>query len=293
MSAIVKTRDEWLAERKKHVGASEVATILGLSHWRSPYSLWAEKVGLGGNDDESEAQEWGQLLEEPIARKYSATTGRELIDHGRFNVRPHASAPLACTLDREIVQYDERGPGALEIKTAGIFKADDWTDGAPLLYQVQVQAQLAVTGWSWGSAAVLIGGQRFRWCDVARNDAFIAVMLRKVEEFWTLVEKETPPPVDGSEPTSEILRRLYPRDNGEVIALPGEARDWTEQYDRACEVIKKAEADKREAQNKIIAAIGEATTGVMTDGTKWTYRTQERKASTVGASTFRVLRKAR
>lgn len=288
-----KTREEWLTERRKHVGASDVSAILGLSPWRSAYSLWASKVMPEGDSEETEAQEWGQLLEEPIAQKYAATTGRELVDHGRFAVRAHPSSPLSCTLDREIVQYDERGPGALEIKTAGVFKADEWTDGAPLLYQVQVQAQLAVTGWSWGSAAVLIGGQRFRWCDVARNDAFISMMLRKVEEFWKFVETETPPPVDGSESTNDVLRRLYPRDNGETIALPGEARDWTEQYERAAEAIKAAEAEKREAQNKLIAAIGDATTGVMTDGTKWNYRSQERKATTVSASSFRVLRKAR
>lgn len=283
----------WRRERRKHIGASDVAAILGLSHWRSPYSVWADKCGLIVNDDETEAQEWGLLLEEPIARKYAAATGRELVDHGRYVIRQHASAPLGCTLDREIVPCDERGQGALEIKTAAFTKADDWQDGAPLLYQVQVQAQLAVTGWSWGSAAVLIGGQRFRWCDVARNDAFIAVMLRKVEEFWKLVETQTPPAVDGTDATADVLRRLYPKDSGETIALPGEAREWTEQYERAQDAIKAAEAQKREAQNKLIAAIGDATTGVIPGGATWHYRTQERKASTVGASVFRVLRKAR
>ena len=287
-------RLEWLAQRRQGVGASEVAAVMGLSPWKSPYSLWGEKTGLVPPDpDETEPQHWGNVLEPIIAHEYQEVTGRALIDHGRFAVRESPRCPvLRCTLDREILPIDDRGPGALEIKTASAFKTDDWTDGAPLIYQIQVQTQLAVTGWRWGSLAVLVGGQSFKWCDVERNDAFIAVLERKVAEFWKLVESNTPPPVDGSEATAEILRLIYPKDTGETVALPGDAIGWSDAIAECNEVIKAAEAKKREAQNKLIAAIGSATFGALPSGGKWSYRTIERKAHEVAASSYRSLRRS-
>ena len=38
------SHDEWLAEREKGIGASEVAAILGLSPWDTPFSLWLKKT---------------------------------------------------------------------------------------------------------------------------------------------------------------------------------------------------------------------------------------------------------
>ena len=41
-----KDRNEWLEHRKSGIGSSEVATILGLNPWETPYQLWRRKVGL-------------------------------------------------------------------------------------------------------------------------------------------------------------------------------------------------------------------------------------------------------
>ena len=219
-------RMDWLAKRRESVGASEVACILGLSHWKSPYSLWCEKTGAVPQDStEQEWQRWGNLLEPIICDEYSAQTGRKVIDHGRYSVRYSKTCPhLSATLDREVLAHDERGPGCMDAKSTNAFKAKEWEDGAPLIYQVQLQAQMEVTGHLWGSLAVLVGGSEFHWCDVERNESFITMMRRKVAEFWQLVEARTPPPVDGSNSTAEVLKRLYPKDSGESIALPSAKR---------------------------------------------------------------------
>jgi putative phage-type endonuclease len=297
VTAIAKLdeRAEWLARRRQSIGASEVAAILGLSPWESAYSLWAKKVYGDDAGDETEWQRWGNIIEPAICEEYSRQTGREVVDHGRYAVRYSETCPhLSATLDREVIGRDKGdGPGCMDAKNVSAFKASDWQDGAPLVYQVQVQAQMEVTGYRWGSLACLLGGNTFRWCDVERNESFIEMMRRKVAEFWKLVEQKTPPPVDGSLSTAEVLKRLYPKDSGESIELPREAADWSAQYEQAQAEIKAAEERKREAQSKLIEAIGAATVGVLPDGTKWTYRTQERKAAVVAASSFRVLRKAR
>lgn len=288
-------RAEWLARRRMSVGASEVSAILGLSPWESPYSLWAKKVHGIEKDDQPEWQEWGNRIEPLICDAYSEQTGRKVVDHGRYAVRYSETCPhLSATLDREVLGRDQGdGPGCMDAKNVNAFKASDWEDGAPLLYQVQVQAQMEVTGYLWGSLACLLGGNTFRWCDVERNEDFIAVMRRKVAEFWRLVETKTPPSVDGSLSTAEVLKKLYPKDNGETIALPGDAAKWTDVYEKACDELKAAETRKQEAANQIREAIGMATFGVLPDGSKWSLKTTERKESVVKASSYRTLRRSK
>lgn len=38
-----KDRNEWLEHRKSGIGSSEVATILGLNPWETPYQLWRRR----------------------------------------------------------------------------------------------------------------------------------------------------------------------------------------------------------------------------------------------------------
>ena len=37
---------DWLKERQKGIGGSDVAAILGMSPWRTPYQVWEEKSEL-------------------------------------------------------------------------------------------------------------------------------------------------------------------------------------------------------------------------------------------------------
>lgn len=295
MTAVAKlaNRDEWLARRRQTVGASEVAALLGLSPWESPTSLWAKKTGRVVDDGkEPEWQEWGNRIEPLICDKYAEETGREVVDHGRFAVRYSETCEhLSATLDREVIAFDGRGNGCMDAKNVNAFKASEWDDGPPLIYQVQLQAQMEVTGYAWGSLACLIGGNTFKWADVERNEAFIAVMRRKVAEFWKLVETDTPPPVDGSLSTAEVLRKLYPKDSGETIALPGSADVWTDELEVCDREIKLLEARRMETRNKIMAAIGDATFGVTPSGVRWSFKTSDRKGHTVAPSTVRSLRR--
>jgi len=284
---MVAERAEWLKKRSQSVGASEVAALLGLSPYESTYSLWAKKTGVDPLDfeDEPEWVRWGNLIEPIICDEYSRETGRKVIDHGRYAVKHSATCPhLSATLDREVVAFDERGNGVMDAKNAGFYKGSEWTDTPPLIYQIQIQAQLEVTGYRWGSLAVLIGGNTFRWCDIERDEPFIALIRKKVAEFWKLVETETPPPIDGSGSTAEVLRRLYPNDKGTTIALPGEAMQWTDEYVKAGEEAKDAEAKQQLVKNKLIAAIGENTFGILPNGQKWSF-----KANARGVRTLRLL----
>lgn len=287
------SRDAWIAARSEGIGASEAAAILGISPWQSPYALWAQKLGIVDPPVESDAMRWGLKLEPLIAEQYTESTGREVYAEAPYTVHISDAAPwLRCTLDRSIVAIDTRGDGVLELKATHSAHAADWEEEAPLHYQVQVQHQLAVTGRQWGSLAVLIGGQTFRWVDVARNDAFIEQLLKAEAAFWQRLIDRDPPPVDGSEATAKALAALYPRESRpDPIVLPPEAEMWDAQRQAATEAMEKAKAAKDEADAHLKALIGEAPAGVLPGGITYTWKTQQRAGYTVAPSEVRVLRR--
>jgi predicted phage-related endonuclease len=178
----------------------------------------------------------------------------------------------------------------LEIKTTGIQRGDDWEEEAPLGYQVQLQHYLAVTGRRWGSFAVLIGGQKFRWYDVERNDKFIASLEARCEWFWGLVQRQEAPPVDDSQSTAEALRSIYAGESGETVDLGAASVDWCQELEAAKAAIAEAEARKRGAENQIKAALGAASCGIVPGLGKFSFKAQRREAHQVAASEFRVLR---
>lgn len=286
-------QEQWLEKRAGGIGGSDAAAVLGLNPWKSAYTLWAEKSGLvlEPNLDEIEHIEWGKVLEEPIAKRYVRETSRTLIDHGRYAIQIHDLHPfMHCTIDREIMPINGNGPGDLSVKNAGEFQRCHWEEEPPLHYQAQLQHELAVTGMQWGSFAALIGGNKFRWMDMPRNDKFLRFLIEKEEEFWDRVMRGEPPPTDASDSTREVLLRLYPRDTGASKALPFEAADWLERRRKLKEDEKGTKAALQEVENQIKAAIGEASIGMLPDGSGFSWKHQHRAAYTVAETDFRVLR---
>jgi putative phage-type endonuclease len=291
------TRQTWLQQRKAGIGATDAAVILGLSKWKSPLALYAEKAGLiDESDEEHDALEWGRRLEPVIAQKYEEVTGRSTYDPGAYEITRHASERWMCaTLDRIVtappadgaLPYDS--PGVLELKTAAAWARDQWDNEPPPIYQVQVQHQLAVTGHLWGSIAVLIGGRTFRWQDIERNETFIERLMKLEHEFWLRVQRRDPPPPDGTRATTDMLATLYPAEQHDLVQLPAEASGWDMQRETAIKAIEQADERKREAENRIKAAIGDHAIGQLPNGVRYHWKSQTRKAYTVDETSFRKL----
>lgn len=291
-----QTREQWLEKRRQGIGGSDAAVVLGLNPWKSPLALYCEKAGIVEPDQaESEAIEWGNILEPVVAEKYAVVTGRRIIDAGRFAVRRNPDREfMLATVDRDIPEAEgQDGPGVLEVKTAGIFRREEWQEEPPLQYQVQLQHNLVVTGRLWGSFAVLIGGQRFMWCDVIRNENFCRLLIEKEEEFWDRVRRGDPPPADGSVSSAEVLSRLYPKETGESVALPIEAFDWAAELEAVNATIKDCEGQKKALENKVKEAIGNAERGILPDGSGFTWKTVHRAAHHVEATSYRQLRRVK
>jgi len=215
------------------------------------------------------------------------------MDPGDYAIYYHPDRPwMRATLDRVILPRDDRGPGVLEIKTTRTGNASEWETDPPLHYQIQLQHQMAVTGCEWGSLCVLIGGQQLVWCDLDRNDEFIAHLIDVESKWWWNVENGVLPDADGSDATAQALKKLYPEDDGDTATLPEDALGWWATIKDARARKKEADAVEREAMNKLRAAIGAATYGEV-NGERWSYKTTQRKEAVVKASSFRVLRKCK
>ncbi len=251
-------------QRTQGIGGSDAAVVVGLSPFKSPYQLYLEKRGEAPtSDEETLAMKFGTLLEEPIAQHYCDVTGRVV---RRQPTAVHAEYPfMLANIDRQILK-DSRGPGVLEVKTTnewsgrGIQTAADIPDH----YYLQAQHYLAVYDYAWASFAVLVGGQRFVWFDVDRHDEVIAELIRQEAEFWERVQTGDPPPIDGSARTSDLLKRLYPKDTGKVLTMDApELVEAARLLVSAKAVAKQAEADITLYENRLKSAMGDASEAVV------------------------------
>jgi putative phage-type endonuclease len=289
MKAIaLPNREAWLAYRTKGIGASDAPVILGISPWKSPLALYTEKIGLAEpSKAETDYILWGLRLEPAMARAYEEETGRVTIGTSDYVAYTHERYPwMFCTPDRFVVDK-EKGKGVLELKTAASFKHSEWKEGAPLMYQVQVQHQLAVTGLAWGAIAVLIGGNTFLHYDIPREEAFIEGLIEKEQLFWERTCRGEAPDPDESKSAAEALGLIYNDPVAKRIALPASLLDWDAQLERGRKQIEEGETLETEASNYIKQALGNNLEGVMPNGVVYTWKTQQRGTG----KPFRVFRR--
>lgn len=208
--------DEWRSERHKGVGGSDVAAIMGLSKYRSPFQVYAEKVD-GVSDDISDKPSvyWGNVLEPVVADEYAKRHPDTEVIEPDFMLRSIERPWAQASLDRIVVD-PELGVGVLEIKTAGFMRSHDWEDEVPVYYQTQVAHYLSVTGWGFADVAVLIGGQDYREFRIVRDQEDIDTVNSAVDDFWhDNVEAHIPPSLEGID--SGAVFSLHSHSDGDII----------------------------------------------------------------------------
>ena len=72
------TRDEWLDWRRKGIGGSDAAAVIGVSPYSTARDLYYEKLNIvtaGDNEDNWVQKRIGHLLEDLVAEIFSKKTG--------------------------------------------------------------------------------------------------------------------------------------------------------------------------------------------------------------------------
>ncbi len=298
---VVPTRKEWLeARRTLGIGSSDAPAILGISRYKSAFQLYREKLGLEmPTKGDNEQIEWGNILEEPIAQRYALETGRSVRNPrlpGTFTLaRSRTVEFMVASVDRYTINPErpEDGEGVLEIKNAHFFVGKSWLDyqEPPAEFQVQLQHQLAVSGEKWGSLAALIGGCRFVWADIPRDEEFIELLIKAEDEFWSRLLRQEPPVPDGSDATKRAIDAMFRKPGtGEIVAFPPELVDVHIELQDAKVAVAEAKNRKNAAENVLRMSIGDNIGGRLPNGTVYTWKPQTRREYVAKETTFRVLR---
>ena len=71
------SNEEWLSYRRRGIGGSDAAAILGISPWRTARDLYYDKLNVvkADMDENWVALEMGHLLEDLVARIFAKKTG--------------------------------------------------------------------------------------------------------------------------------------------------------------------------------------------------------------------------
>lgn len=203
-----ETRDEWLAGRRRGIGASEAAAVVGMSPWQTPLDLWRLKTGvdqpkdLSGNTAVQIGVKW-----EPVMRcLFEQTNARYKVIHYPYDILFQRERPwLFATLDGELIDTESAYMGVLEIKTAtpvGKNGWDKWANGnMPMNYYIQCLHQLLATGYYFVRLFACLfsqdGSYTIKTYEIERADVEedLAWLLEQETAFWNKVETCQMPPM--------------------------------------------------------------------------------------------------
>lgn len=284
------TREDWLAERRRSVGGSEIGAIMGLNKYQSAVSVWANKLGIVPDAEPNEAMIQGTDLEGYVAERFTRLTGKK-VRRCNYILRNDDYPHLHANVDR-LVRGESAG---LECKTASALSVSKFKGGDfPTGYYAQCVAYMAVTELPVWYLAVVVLGKEFKvfkmvrdgqdtskpdWCESVTviDDAEFSAIKSAVADFWQHVVNETMPEIDGSKATSDTLTAMYP--GGDMPDI--EPLELDDMRDKICALRdlkdEKCRIDEniRLLENTFKARMEDAETAFC-DGVKITWKPQER-----------------
>lgn len=247
---------EWLAT----VSASQIAAIIGISPWETPYSLYQRKRGVVPAQPESDAMKRGHELEPLIL-------GHLQDRHDDWNIDPtpgtwrHRDREWQ-TCNPDALAHNDDGPFLIEIKTVHPDKVGDWRDGVPAYYEVQVQWMLNTLGLEYGIVAWSSGYEIFnrtpQECVIYRDDHMCRRLVAEAETFRSAVELGIEPDPDHTVAADQVaVRWASPTvvEGPAPLELPD---DLAIPYLEALADEHDMTSRKAEAASRITAYLGEA-----------------------------------
>ena len=266
MKVLVKTKNlchtDWLRYRTMGIGGSDVSVITGINPYRSVYQLWLEKTGqTEPAESNNEYTHFGTILEPVIRKEFMERTGLKVRQKHvllQSEEYPFMLANLdgVINLDGEMCIF--------EAKTASAYKLDDWQNGIPPEYMLQVQHYMAVTGAGKTYIAALIGGNHFEYRLIDRDNEMIAKIIAMEKLFWEVnVLGGIAPEIDGTKATTEFFNSKYSFSNGQTIELPEDIVPDCEEYSRLSDEISKLTAAKDAICNRIKSVMQNNETGLV------------------------------
>lgn len=273
---------DWLAARRTGITASEIAIVMGLSPYSSPYALYHQKTGTLPDSEQSDAMMLGSYMEQFVADRFAerhpefalSGSGREL--YARQGRLWQMATPDRIVndvrfdfLDGVSEVFEEHEPYAvLETKIDG--GSDEWgeegTGEIPVHYRCQVLWQCRVMGLAnWYLAAFLWHRRQVRVYEGVIDEAAerdLALMEDSARDFLDRLDRREEPDVDWRPATTAALKKLHPSVEDRDVEIP---RYLARRYRAACRSYKAAEQRKKLTENLIRARLGNGRRAITDD----------------------------
>ncbi len=143
------SEEQWLEYRRQGIGGSDVASLMGISPFRTAKDLYYDKIGVVAVEDDGNnwvALEMGHLLEDLVARIFEKKTGFHIFKINKMFRHPDHPFMLADV--DYFVRLPDGSTAILEIKTTNYNAKDKWwMDGkeiVPSYYESQGRHYMAV-----------------------------------------------------------------------------------------------------------------------------------------------------
>ena len=232
---------EWLAWRRKGIGGSDAAAIMGISPFRTARDIYYDKLNVAPLDSSEEnwvALKMGHLLEGLVAEIFSQKTGLEVFQIKRMFQHPLYPFMLADV--DYFVSLPDGGTAILEIKTTNYnARSHWWQDGkeiVPPYYEVQGRHYMAVMNLDEVFYCCLYGNNEdeviIRHID--RDRTYESEMVFLEECFWRehVLLKVPPAYTEDGELIQESLKRYaLPADRMEkAVSLSADGKQRLEHY---------------------------------------------------------------
>lgn len=252
-------RNEWLQHREQGIGSSEVATILGLNPWETPYQLWRRKKGLDKGKSETFAMKAGHYLEDAVSMFWHDETGRDIIKRSAGDwLMVNTEKPfMRVSPDRTYwlsgMPHNNANKGILECKTTQM-RVDP--DDLPKYWFCQVQYQLGVAEYEQGSLAWLSQGREFGYKDISLVPDFFAWICEEVTKFWIdNVQGNIEPEAQSVE---DVLLRYNRHTDGKILEVSDDIFTACNDLKALKEQIAKLDEHKEELETKIKMCFADA-----------------------------------
>lgn len=252
-------REEWLQHRQSGIGSSEVATIVGLNPWETPYQLWRRKLGIDPPKQESFAMKAGHYLEDAVAQFWHDETGQDIIKRSAVDwIIVNADKPyMRVSPDRTYwlagMPHSNDNKGILECKTTQM-SIDP--DDIPKHWFCQVQYQLGVAELEQGSLAWLCSGREFGYKNLSLVPDFYGWLIEEVERFWTdnIQGKQEPTAAN----VQDVLLKYNRHTDGKIVEVNDEIFAAYKSLKELKDELSSIEERKAELEDKIKLGFGDA-----------------------------------
>ena len=251
-------REEWLTHRQEGIGSSEVATILGLNPWETPYQLWRRKKGLDAPKEETFAMKAGHYLEDAVSMFWHDETGRDIIKRSAIDwLILNADKPyMRVSPDRTYWLSDRRknsDKGILECKTTQMTIDEEYL---PKHWFCQLQYQLGVAELEQGSLAWLCSGRQFGYKDIALVPDFFQWIEEEVTKFWVdNIQGNIEPDATS---VADVLLKYNRHTDGKIIEVADDIYTAVNDLKALKEQIAQLDEQKESLEEKIKLGFGDA-----------------------------------